>query len=137
MLNAPKPDAGAAKCTPSFVGAPVSWIRSFLVKTPIEAVAPSPWLGIAGETGTSGATSGVRVLAVAPSSPAEKAGLQGHADRAKANLIVPVDGVPVQTPEKLAEAIGRKGVGDNVKLLVLEGEKLKEIGVTLKAAPRD
>ncbi|MFO0670847.1 MAG: S1C family serine protease [Polyangiaceae bacterium] len=130
-------DGGAplGKCNLGWVGAPVSWIRSFLVKTPAEATAPSPWLGIAGEPGSSGATSGVRVLAVAPQSPAEKAGLKGSSDRAKAHLIVAVDGSPVSTPEKLAEAIAQHAVGDAVKVMILEGEKLKEIAVTLKAAP--
>lgn len=131
------PDGGAPapKCTPGWAGAPVSWVRSFLMKTPIDAVAPSPWLGIAGEPGTVGSTSGVRVLAVAPASPADKSGLKGSSDRAKAHMIVAVDGVPVSTPEKLAETIGRHAVGEVVKLLVLEGEKLREISVTLKAAP--
>lgn len=138
MLAPTKADAGAKPqaCTASWVGAPVSWIRSFLSKTPLEAVAPSPWLGIAGETGTSGATSGVRVLAVAPASPAEKGGIKGNSDRAKAHLIVAVDGVPVATPEKLAEAIAKRGVGDSVKVLILDGDKLKELAVTLKAAPQ-
>lgn len=132
-------DGGApgsgGKCTPGWVAAPVSWIRSFLVKTPSEAIAPSPWLGIAGEPGASGTTSGVRVLAVAPQSPAEKAGLKGSSDRAKAHLIVAVDGTPVSTPEKLAEAIAQHAVGDAVKVMILDGEKLKEVAVTLKAAP--
>jgi serine protease Do len=139
FIRACKPgaaDAGAnAKCAAGWVGAPVAWIRSFLSKTPAEAIAPSPWLGLAGETGASGATSGVRILAVAPQSPAEKAGLKGNSDRAKATLIVAVDGTPVATPEKLAEAIGHHAVGDSVKLLVLEGEKLRELAVTLRAAP--
>ncbi len=124
-----------AKCAPTWVGAPVSWIRAFLSKTPREAVAPSPWLGIAGETGTSGSTAGVRVLAIAPQSPAEKAGLKSNSERAKAPLIVAVDGVPVATPEKLSELIASHGIGDTVKLLVLDAEKLKDVTVTLKAAP--
>jgi serine protease Do len=130
-------DGGAPspRCTPGWAGAPVSWIRSFLTKTPSTAVAPVPWLGIAGESGTEGSTAGVRILAVAPASPAERAGLKGNADRAKAHLIVAVDGVPVSTPEKLSEAIGKHAVGEVVKLLVLEGQKLREITVTLKAAP--
>lgn len=130
-------DGGApsGKCALGWAAAPVSWIRSFLVKTPTEAVAPSPWLGIAGEARAAGSTSGVRVLAVAPQSPAEKAGLKGSSDRAKAHLIVAVDGTPVSTPEKLAEAIAQHAVGDAVKVMILEGEKLKEVAVTLKAAP--
>ena len=50
-------------------------------------------------------------------------------------MIVAVDGVPVSTPEKLAETIGQHAVGEVVKVLVLEGEKLREIAITLKAAP--
>ena len=68
--------------------------------------------------------------AVAPSSPAEKAGLKAGSD-----VIVAVDGKPIDTPEKLAEAIGRHAPGDSVKLLVYGGDKFRESAVALRTAP--
>jgi serine protease Do len=73
---------------------------------------------------------GVRVVAVAPSSPAEKAALKPSTD-----VIVAVDGHPIDTPEKLAELIGKHLPGDTVKLLVFAGEQFREVSVALKAAP--
>ena len=64
------------------------------------------------------------MLAVAPQSPAQKAGLKGAAagePAAAADRIVAVDGQPVDSPQKLSEAIGKHAIGDPVKLLVLGG----------------
>src|SRR5205814_4628616 len=45
----PPPVAGTTSpCSPAFFGAPIAVIRSFLLKTPLNAVTPSPWLGIVG-----------------------------------------------------------------------------------------
>lgn len=139
----PTPTAGgvvlgatsAPVCAPVFYGAPVSSIRSFLMRTPTSAVAPAPWLGIVGNPDQAGTTRGVRVMAIAPQSPAEKGGLKTNADRNLAHLIVAVDGRPVDTPEKLAELIGTHAIGETVKVLVLEGEKLRELAVVLRAPP--
>jgi serine protease Do len=127
--NAPPPPPKAA-CTPVVLGEPVTAIRSFLSKTPVTAVAPAPWMGIRGEAATEGATRGVRLTAVAPQSPADKAGLKPNAD-----VIVAVDGQPIDGPEKLADAIGRHAPGDTVKLLVFGESKFREAPVTLRAAP--
>ena len=59
-------------------------VRSFLARTPLNAVPPSPFLGIVGAPDAAGTVRGVRVMAVAPSSPAEKSGLKTDADRGKA-----------------------------------------------------
>jgi serine protease Do len=126
--EATKPPSSA--CAPVVLGAPVAAIRSFLVKTPATAVAPSPWLGIRAEPAQSGAVRGVRVVAVAPSSPAQKAGLKPDAD-----IIVAADGHPIDTPEKLADAIAKHAVGDTVKLLVFGEDKFRELAVTLRAGP--
>jgi serine protease Do len=123
---APKP----AACNPVVLGAPVSAIRSFLSKTPASAVAPAPWLGIRGETATQGSQRGVRVTAVAPQSPAEKGGLHAGSD-----IIAAVDGSPIDSPESLSQAIGKHAPGETVKLLVLGGDKFREVSVTLRAAP--
>jgi len=127
--NAAPPPPKAA-CTPVVLGEPVTAIRTFLSRTPATAVAPGPWLGIRGEAETEGATRGVRLTAVAPQSPAERAGLKPNAD-----IIAAVDGQPIDGPEKLAEAIGRHAPGDTVKLLVFGDGKFREVSVALRAAP--
>jgi S1-C subfamily serine protease len=112
------------------------------MKTPPTAVAPMPWLGIAGEPDASGPVHGVRVMAVAPQSPAQKAGLQS-AEHGVADRIVAVDGKPVDSPASLAEAIAKHAIGDTVKLLVLgpagkdgqETTSFREVSVVLRAAP--
>ena len=53
--------------------------------------------------------------------------------KAQTHLIVAVDGRPVDSPEHLAEQISKHAVGESVKLLVLENEKLREITVILRA----
>jgi serine protease Do len=122
-------------CAQVIVGAPVYALRNFLVKTPLNAVQPSPWLGIVGAPDTSGNVRGVRVMAVAPQSPAEKGGLKTNADRNRADLIAAVDGQPVETPEGLAELIGKHSVGETVKVLVFGSEKFREVSVVLRASP--
>jgi serine protease Do len=122
-----QPPKATPPCLPVIVGAPVSAIRTFLVRTPATAAAPVPWLGIRGEPEASGGVHGVRVKAVAPSSPAEKAGLKPDSD-----IIVAVDGLPIDSPEKLADTIGKHAPGDAVKLLVFGGDKLREVSVVLR-----
>jgi serine protease Do len=122
------PEAQAARCLPVVVGAPVSAIRSFLTRQTIDA-RPSPWLGIRGEPQSSGAVRGVRVVAIAPSSPAEKARLRAS------DVIVAVDGTPIDTPETLASVIGRHVAGDSVKLLVYGDDKFREAIVALRTSP--
>jgi len=117
-----------AACKSVVLGAPVTAIRSFL--THAAAAVPAPWLGIRGEPERAGNVTGVRVVAVAPASPAEKAALKPTAD-----LIVAVDGHPIDTPEKLAELIGKHAPGDSVKLLVFASEQFREVAVALRAAP--
>ncbi len=126
----------AATCVPTMVGAPVHALRDFLVRTPLNAVPPAPWLGIVGAPDTSGNVRGVRVVQIAPQSPAEKGGLKTNAaDRNGSDLIAAVDGQPVETPEGLAEVIGKHAVGESVKLLVFGSEKFREVIVVLRAAP--
>jgi len=74
LVNACK--AGTGACTPTPVGAPVTALRTFLMKTPETAKRPSAWLGIAGATAQVAGTRGVRVLQMSPGSPAEKAGFK-------------------------------------------------------------
>jgi serine protease Do len=132
---APPPQANAP-CAPVVVAAPVSAIRHFLAHTPATAVTPAPWLGIVGQTDVTGTTHGVRVMAVAPGSPAEKGGLKGSDDRAQSDLIVAVDSGPIDSPEKLADVIAKHAIGDKVKLLVFGSDgKFREVSVALRPAP--
>ena len=119
-----------AACAPVVLGAPVSFIRSFLADVPAQAAVPAPWLGILGEAQVTGAAHGVRVVAVAPSSPAEKAKLKAGAD-----VIVAVDGHPIDTPDKLAASIAKHAPGDSVKLLLYGEDRFREVTVPLQAAP--
>jgi len=134
----PSPPGGAAPapsapCSTITVGVPIYAVRGFLVKTPATAVAPAPWLGLGGAPTEAGNVKGVRVMGVAPGSPAEKAGLKAGGDTP--DTIVAVDGVPVETPEQLAEVIGNRGIGQQVKLLVFSNAKFREATVTLRPAP--
>jgi serine protease Do len=130
--EAGQPDEGSAPgaCTPVVLGAPVTAVRSFLSHAPAAPAPAAPWLGIRGQPEVTGNVRGVRVTAVAPSSPAEKAGLKATND-----VIVAVDATPIDTPEKLAEAIAKHAIGDSVKLLVFSGDRFRESLVALRAAP--
>ncbi len=131
--------AGPLACAPTIIGAPVSALRSFLARTPADAVPPAPptpWLGIAGESDDTGPVHGVRVMAVAPQSPAQKAGLKPAGSEGGADRIVAVDGQPVDSPQKLSEAIGKHAIGEPLKLLLLGGAgAFREVSVVLRAAP--
>ncbi len=139
--------SSAKSCAAVVVGAPVSAIRSFLAplasaEPPVAAAAPAPapspspapaaaaapWLGVRVEV-ASGAVQGVRVSAVAPSSPAESAGLTASRD-----VIVAVDGQPIAEPAALGTAIAKHAPGDTVKLLVLGDGVFREVPVVLRAA---
>jgi serine protease Do len=125
----------SAPCAPIVIAAPVSAIRHFLAHTPTTAVAPAPWLGIVGSTDVTGTTHGVRVMAVAPGSPAEKGGLKGSDDRNQSDLIIAVDSAPIDTPEKLADIIAKHAIGDKVKLLVFGFDgRFREVVVALRSA---
>lgn len=126
------PGGAAPPCSVVTVGAPVYALRGFLVKTPASAVQPAPWLGLGGAPTESGNVKGVRVVGVAPGSPAEKAGLKAGDSP---DTIVAVDGQPVETPEMLADVIGKRAIGQQVKLLVFAGGKFREAMVTLRSAP--
>ncbi len=76
---------------------------------------------------------GVIVVSVIEGSPAAAAGLQ------KGDVIMALDGEPIETPEQLVEAIGEYKAGDRVTLTVLRGEdeEGRQVTVTLAQHPED
>jgi serine protease Do len=126
-------EASAPGCDPIVVGAPVYALRSFLMKTPASASVPAPWLGLGGVRTEENGVKGVRVVGLAPGSPAARAGLRF--DAPNPDTILAVDGQPVESPEQLAEAVSRRGIGETMKLLVVSQGKFRDVAVTLQAAP--
>jgi len=133
LVKACKDGGDAKDCKPITIGAPVYALRSFLISTPATAVIPSPWLGLGGAPSDSGNVKGVKVIGLAPGSPAEKAGLK--AGEADGDVIVAVDGQSVATPEQLAEVIAKHAIGQSVKFLVFSGGKFRDVPVLLRPAP--
>lgn len=130
----PVDERGRASCLPVPVGAPVPVLRQFLRTAPA-LEPPSPWLGAKVVADVTPYARGVRIRAVQAASPADQARLRGGPDD-QGDLVVAIDGVPVPTPEALAEAIRRRKVDDLVFLLVLTDGQFREVPVVLKAAPR-
>jgi serine protease Do len=126
---APVPDQ---PCTQVPYGVPVSAIKAFLRTAPANAVPPAPWLGIQGAAYDAGPVKGVKVLSVHPKSPAAAAGMKGGEG---ADTVVAVDGVPVTSPEALADALNARAVGDSVQLLLFGADKYRQVTLTLRAAP--
>lgn len=121
-------------CTPVAFGAPIAAIKNFLRTVPASAVPPAPFLGIQGVTEAGGVARGVRIVSVAPQSPAEEAKLRGG-DRGESDVILAVDSAPVTSPDALADAIRAHGVGEKVTLMIFGQGKYREVSVTLRAAP--
>jgi serine protease Do len=116
-------------------GVPVAAVRAFLRTAPAGAVPPAPWLGIQGVRDDGNGVRGVRIASIHPQSPAAAAGLTAGSSAGQADLVVAVDGLPVQTPEALAAAINQRGVGDSVELLVFGNGRFRQVNLVLRAAP--
>lgn len=121
-------------CTPVAFGVPMTAVKSFLRSVPPTAVPPPAWLGIQGVAEAGAVAKGVRITVVHPESPAHEAQLKGG-DRAVSDMILAVDGVPVTSPEALADAMRTHGIGEKVPLTIFSQGKYKQVTVTLRAAP--
>ncbi|MDC3952290.1 S1C family serine protease [Polyangium jinanense] len=121
-------------CTPVAFGIPINAIRSFLRTVPPTAVPPAAWLGIQGSSEVGTFAKGVRVQSIHPDSPAAEAKLKGG-DPSVSDMIVAVDGVPVTSPEQLAEVIRTHAVGEKVPLTVFGQGKYRQVTVALRQAP--
>jgi serine protease Do len=71
---------------------------------------------------------GVLIDGVSPESPAAKAGIQAG------DIVQQVDGKEVRTPQQLVERVGKRKVGQTVKLQILRGEKEMEFNAKLVRA---
>jgi serine protease Do len=121
-------------CTPVAFGAPIPSIKAFLRSVPATAAPPAAWLGIQGVSETSGVAKGVRIVSVHSDSPADEAHLKGG-EKGQSDVILAVDGVPVTTPEALADAIRAHGVGEKVPITIFREGKYREVSILLKPAP--
>ncbi len=135
----PRKDKPDAACQPTVYGAPLGALRQFLRSAPANAIPPSPWLGIQGVAATTPVARGVRVVHVHPDSPAHAARLADDSapasDGKGRDVIVAVDGIPVQSPEQLADEVRAHAVGDRIQLIVLRAGKFHVLETTLTAAP--
>src|SRR5437868_5602239 len=86
---------------------------------------------------------GLLVLQVIPGGAAARAGLRGGSERAYlgnipimigGDLIVAVDGQPVQTQQDLAQIMNNHRAGDTVKVTVYRGKKKLDVSVVLGEA---
>jgi serine protease Do len=121
-------------CTPVAFGTPINAVRGFLRTVPASAVAPSAWLGIQGVGETGAFAKGVRIQSIHPDSPAAEAKLKGG-DAGASDMILAVNGVPVTSPEALAEAIRTHAVGEKVPLTIFGQGKYRQVVVALRQAP--
>jgi S1-C subfamily serine protease len=97
---------------------------------------------IADELGLA-SSSGLLIVRVTPGGAAEHAGLRGGTERAYlgnmpimvgGDLIVAVDGQPVQDQRDLAQMMNNHRAGDTIKVTVYRGKKKMDVDVTLGEA---
>jgi serine protease Do len=136
VSSACKPTEGqsTAPCRPTAYGVPIGALRQFLRNAPLNAMPPSPWLGIQG-VGATTTIGGVRVVHVHPDSPAAAMQLQAGPPGQGNDIIVAVDGVPVHSAEMLAEQVRAKAVGAEIQLIVLRGGIFHVLRTALTAPP--
>jgi serine protease Do len=115
-------------CTPSPYAAPVSAVRDFLRGVPARR---GPWLGLEAVAFDAGVARGVRVLAVAPESPAAIAGLHAGPP-GEGDVVLAVNGTPVATAEAFADAVDDHVAGAPLRLTVLSQGRYREVPVLLR-----
>jgi S1-C subfamily serine protease len=117
---------------------PINTPKRFLTQLVNGDTIDHPRLGISGRTLTPqqasdlGVPQGVAVLDVASGSAADNAGLQGASD-GSADVIVAIDGQPMNSFEGLADYIDSKNVGDSVTITVHRDGKDIELTAELRS----
>ncbi len=119
-------------CVPIAFGTPVSVVKGFLKSAPASAALPAAWLGIQGAADNGPVARGVRVLSVAPGSPAADAGLLAGNE---GDTVLAVGGEPVTTPDQLVQAIRKHAVGEKVPLILFGQGRYRQVEVGLRAPP--
>jgi S1-C subfamily serine protease len=119
---------------------PINRAQKLLPSLETGAAIQHPWLGISGQTITTGTAdqlglsekSGVLVVSVVPGAPASKAGLQADGTPStNDDIITAIDGQPTPTIESLTQYLDSKKVGDKVRLSVTRGGQHISVTVTL------
>jgi serine protease Do len=92
------------------------------------------WIGVRGRTLTSGEEGletprGFRVRSVAPDSPADRAGVK------VGDMVVSVDGTPIDSKEAFQTALSTKGPGRPLKLLLRSRSGERSVTVTGRTPP--
>ncbi|MGE5206181.1 MAG: S1C family serine protease [Chlamydiota bacterium] len=89
---------------------------------------------------------GILIMQVAPGGAADRAGLRGGAERAYlgntaimlgGDLIVAIDGQPVQDQEDLADIMNKHRAGDTVTVTIYRGQRRMQVRVTLGEARQE
>ncbi|MBM6402233.1 trypsin-like peptidase domain-containing protein [Phycicoccus sp. MQZ13P-5] len=110
---------------------PVAEVQSIAKQLIDTGTAQHAYLGVTPQNGTasdgSATRAGAEVTSVGAGTPAAKAGLQ------KGDVIVAVNGDPVDSAESLVGYVREQTVGSPVKLTVLRGGKSIEVDATLVA----
>jgi S1-C subfamily serine protease len=86
-----------------------------------------------------GVTEGALILQVLPGGPAQRAKLHGtgldeYGDRVPGDVVVAIDGQPVQSGNDLYAVLERYKPGDTVTLTYVRGGQREEVKVTLEAS---
>jgi len=115
---------------------PVDVVNTVVPQLISKGKVPTPGIGILALSDQVAARShitGVIVAEVAPGSPAARAGLKGIDQRAGklGDIIVAINGKPVEVFNDLAQALFEMGVGKKARLRVLNNGKTREVIVTV------
>jgi S1-C subfamily serine protease len=131
---------------------PISLVKAALPSLLTHGRIIRPWLGVQGllvgrplrELLRIPLTDGLLIEIVEPGSPAEAAELRGgqldltidgQAVLIGGDIITAVNGKPVDTPEKLADAMKDLGVGATARLTVFRGGQTREVECVLPERP--
>lgn len=115
---------------------PVDLVNRIVPELIKRGKAPRPGIGImvADQAVTARAgIMGVVILGVAPSSPAQEAGLVPFDPRTgiAGDIIIAVDGQPVPHPTAFVRALDRSGIGKEVELTLRRGETTRTVRVKI------